>query len=231
MKMTFLSISLCIVTLGSIFADIVYDIDYEPPAYTNGQQIGGGSTRTISDSISGFSSQGLLIHDGGGINYLAPGTFTSGIHTISWDFTIPAMQGASVILNAQLEPQSDPVLVDLTVAGNGSDLWVEYGSGFPQRPSLSISVGQSYGVNIVLNLDADFYSFWLDGNLIEDTVAIPSASGIDLVDFGQNQTLGLQAGIDNFRWEVVPEPASLALLLLGGAGLYLARRRQKIGRD
>jgi len=227
MKSAILSALLFAAYISTALADLVYDNDYEPPTYTNGQQIVGAGN--ISDGINGFTSQGLLIHDGGGINYLAPSTFTTGIHLISWDFTIPAVQGSSLILNAQVEAFADPVLFDMTIAGDGSGLRVEYGSGFPQRPSLSINAGQSYSASILLNLDADYYNFWLGATLLEDTVSIPSGAGIDLVDFGQNQALGLQAGIDNFRWEVVPEPTSLLLILCGGSALYFARRRNRRG--
>jgi hypothetical protein len=40
-------------TALSTVADVIYDIDYEPPEYTNGQIM--GSTGVISDSIDGFS--------------------------------------------------------------------------------------------------------------------------------------------------------------------------------
>jgi len=212
-------------TMSDGFSDIVYYIDYEAPTYTNGQQIGGGSTETISDSINGLSTQGLLIHDGGGINYFAPQAFTSGVHLVSWDFAIPGGQGANVIINAQLHSAgSQSILFDTTIAGSASGIEVEYGQGFPQRPSVLINIGEAYSFQVLMNLDANFYSFWLDGNLLEDAVGISSETSLEFVAFGQNQTLGLQAGIDNFRWEVVPEPSTMALLALAGVGLAIRAR-------
>jgi hypothetical protein len=231
MKTTILAGLLFAAALCSTFSDLVYNIDYEPPIYTNGQQLGGGTTETISDSISGFSSQGLLIHDGGGINYLAPASFSSGIHLVSWDLAIPTEQGSSSILNAQLVAQGGPMLFSTTAAGDGAGLRVEYGSGFPSRPSVPINAGQSYAFEVLMNLDADYYTFRLDGVPLEDAVSIPTGADLWLVGFGQNQTLGLQAGIDNFRWEVIPEPAALFLLVLGGAGLYITRRTRQTRRQ
>lgn len=227
MKSTILAALLLVGFLPAALSDLVYDVDYEPPAYTNGQQLGGGTTETISDSINGFTSQALLIHDGGGIDYLAPVGFTNGVHLVSWDLSIPTQQGSSSIIYAQLG--SGPILFDMHVTGDGSGLSVEYGFGFPQRPSISINSGQSYSFDILMDLDANYYSFRLDGSLLEDTVSIPSDASLGDVFFGQNQTPGLQAGIDNFRWEVVPEPSSLVLLFIGCTGVYLARRRQQSG--
>jgi len=229
MKSILLVFSTFALAMESIYADIVYNIDYEPPTYTNGQQVGGGTTETITDSINGFSSQALLIHDGGGLNYLAPSTFTSGMHLVTWDMSIPTVQGSSSILNVQLIAEGGPTLFSTTAAGDASTLRVEYGSGFPMRPSVTINEGQSYFFQVFMDLDADYYSFWLDAALLEDTVSIPSEASLWLVGFGQNQSLGLQAGIDNFRWEVVPEPTSALLILLGGFGIYLARHRKQAG--
>jgi len=227
MKLISLAALLFLSATLTVVADFIYNIDYEAPTYTNGQQIGGGSTETISDSINGFTSQALLIHDGGGIDYLAPAGFTNGVHLVSWDLSIPTQQGSSSIIYAQLG--SGPILFDTHVTGDGSGLSVEYGFGFPQRPSISINSGQSYAFEILMDLDANYYSFRLDGSILEDTVSIPSDASLGDVFFGQNQTPGLQAGIDNFRWEIVPEPSSFVLLLIGCTGVYLARRRQHSG--
>lgn len=229
MKTTIATSCLLTALCSAAFGTMIYDIDYEPPAYTNGQHVGGGTSgETISDSINGFSSQGLLIHDGGAMNYLTPGgpsdPFTSGIHLVSWDFAVPTQQSASLILNGQLNSLSSGVLFDATLATGPTGNEIQYGDGFPVRPSVPFVVGQAYSFEVLMNLDDDYYSFWLDGDLLEDTVAIPSGADLYAVDFAQNQTLGLQAGIDNFRWEIIPEPSSTLLLLCGGILLMTWRR-------
>ena len=82
---------------------------------------------------------------------------------------------------------------------------------------------------VLMNLDADYYSFWFDGTLLEDTVSIPADANLWAVGFGQNQTLGLQAGLDNFHWEAtgIPEPGTISLLLLGLPLLCFVRHRFK----
>ena len=231
MKTALTTLYLFAALCGAAFADIIYDIDYEPPTYTNGQQVGAGSGRTISDSISGFSSQGILLHDGagGGLSYRASDPFTSGIHLVTWDFAVPVEQGSTAIINGQLDSFDGLFLFDTTVAGDGSGLRLEYGSGFPQRPNIPLNAGQAYSLEVMMNLDADHYSFWVDGNLLEDTVSIPTDADLWEVDFGQNQMMGLQAGIDNFRWQVIPEPSSMLLLLSGGLLLMIRfRKRQRM---
>ena len=208
------------------FATLVYDIDYEPPAYTDGQAISGAGI--ISDSINGFSSQGLLIRDGGGVNFYSPETYMSGVHAVSWDFTIPVDQSSSLIINGQLN-SSAGVLFSVTMATGFTGYEIQYGDGFPIKPSVPFVVGQAYSFEVLMNLDADCYSFWLDGNLLEDSVAMLSDANLYAVDFDQNQTPGLQAGLDNFRWEIIPEPSSLGLTLCGIASLLFGRIKKAWG--
>ena len=70
---------------------------------------------------------------------------------------------------------------------------------------------------------------------LSDHVGIASDADLSYVNFSQYQYLGLQAGIDNFQWEVnasIPEPSTVSLLLLGLPSLGFAHgifkpRKQK----
>ncbi len=224
-KIIFLCIFMTLCNVG--LSDIVFDINYEPPTYTNGQHVGlGDHGETISDSINGFPSQGLLIYDGGGIAYYAPEPFTSGVHTVSWDFAIPAQKNSSSIIDAVLTGNYGSIFnVNLETAGAGNE--IQYGDPLPfPRASIPFNIGQAYSFEVLMNLDSDYYSFWVDGGLLEDSVSIAPDATLEVVGFFQNQTMGLQAGIDNFRWEVVPEPSAL-LLLIGGGSLLLVWRRKR----
>jgi len=226
MKTTILAALLYIGIVSRGFPDLVYDIDYEPPTYTNGQQIVGAGN--ISDSINGFTNQGLLIHDGGGVIYSVSQSFTSGIHHVSWDFAVPVDQGSSAIINAIFEPLTAPIALSVTMGSGPYE--IRYAAGL-NPPTIPFIIGQSYSFDVWMDLDGNSYDLSIDGVLLSDDVAIPDSTGLWGVSFGQNQTLGLQAGVDNFRWEVIPEPTSLLLILFGGAALYGARRKHWIGKE
>lgn len=203
-------------------AFMLYDIDYEPPAYTNGQMVGGGSAGPVSDSINGFTSQALLLQDGGGINYYAPEPYTTGVHRISWDFSVPVEQQAQQLISGDLVGTGTPIFrADMTSAGQS----ITYPGG-----SIPFNIAQSYSFEVWMDLDADYYDFWIDGNLLNDHVGIAEDADLWYVNFGQGQYMGLQAGVDNFQWEVnpsIPEPSTVSLLLLGLPSLCFAHSKFK----
>lgn len=220
MKKYFLGFSFLMTLPLLANAFMLYDIDFEPPTYTNGQYINGGYTRVISDNINGFITQALLLQDGGGINYEAPAPYTSGVHRISWDFAVPVEQSASTIVGAFLDG-TGPLLFSTTMATDFSGPVIGYPGG-----STPFSFGQSYSFEVLMDLDANYYDFWLDGALLNDHAAIAADADLWLVRFDQGQYMGLQAGVDNFRWEVtpaIPEPGTVSLLLLGLPALGMAR--------
>ena len=201
-------------------AFMLYDIDYEPPAYTNGQMVGGGSAGPVSSSINGFITQALLLQDGGGINYEAPTSYTTGIHRVSWDFAVPVEQQAQELISASLVGTATPFFTaEMTSAGQS----IAYPGG-----SIPFNVAQSYSFEVWMDLDANYYDFWIDGNLLNDHVGIAEDADLWFVNFGQGQYMGLQAGVDNFQWEVmssIPEPGTLSLIFIGLPSLCLARKR------
>ena len=227
MKKYFLAISFLM--YGSLLADafMLYDIDFEPPIYTNGQNIGTGSGQTIHNDIAGFVSQALLIHDGGAMIYFSPSEYSSGVHRVSWDIAIPDGQSAGTIIGISLGLESSTALWGSTVtSSHPSGNVITYGQGFPYPSGFPFDYDLSYAFDVLLDLDAHYYSFWVNGNLLEDHVAIADDAMLNSVRFGQNQIMGLQAGVDNFKWEVnaaIPEPGTVSLMLLGLPALGLAR--------
>lgn len=198
-------------------AFMLYDIDFEPPAYTNGQYINGGTTRVISDNINGFITQALLLQDGGGINYEASSPYTTGVHRISWDFAVPVEQQAQELISASLVGTGTPIITTtMTSAGQS----ITYPGG-----STAFNIAQSYSFEILMDLDANYYDFWIDGNLLNNHVGIAADADLWFVNFGQGQYMGLQAGVDNFQWEVnsaIPEPSTVSLLMFGLPSLCFA---------
>ena len=227
MKNCLLGFSLLIVLPLMANAFMLYDIDFEPPTYVNGQNVGTGSGQTIHNDIAGFIGQALLIHDGGAMIYFSPSDYSSGVHRISWDIAIPNGQSAGTIIGISLGLESSTALWGSTVtSSHPSGNVIEYGQGFPYPSGFPFDYDLSYAFDVLMDLDAHYYSFWVNGNLLEDHVAIADDAMLNSVRFGQNQIMGLQAGLDNFRWEVnaaIPEPGTTSLLLLGLPALCLTR--------
>ncbi len=221
---------LCISSLAcfSTVADVIYDIDYNPPVYTNGQQLNGRSTEVISDSIDGFSSQGMLMRSVGSMSYHSGELYTSGVYLVTWDVAIPSnTTSSSGLIHCQLTSDSGTSAFYCYISGNSNAITLFYGERYPEQPQLSLNIGQSYSFKVLLNLDSYTYNFWLDDVLLEDNVDIYSTcSGLEYVAFSQDQVVGALAGVDNFVWQSIPEPASLMMVLGGAAALTLARRRR-----
>jgi hypothetical protein len=202
----------------------VYELNFESPGYSNGQQIPGAGT--ISDNINGFSSQALLMQNGGSFDIFAPMSYTEGIHSISWDFGLPSDQAATTILGVSLWDAH----VNVTMSGNANNYEILYGPHPPGSPRLSVpfETGQVYSVNVLLDLDLAQYDLFIDGNQL--LMSQPLEFGPDslgYVSLTQNQVIGLEAGFDNFRWEIVPEPSTISLLLVGVVGMLCRRKRRR----
>lgn len=209
-------------------AFMLYDIDFEPPTYSNGQNIGTGDGQTIRNDITGFIGQVLLIHDGGSISYSAPEAYTSGVHRIRWNMGAPAGQSAATLITAQLASSESTIFSSRISMGHPQGQVITYGVGWDYDPGAPFNFDQSYLLEILVNLDANYYDFWLDGVQLSDHIEIASDSTLGFVSFSQNQYIGLQAAVDNFQWEVmsaIPEPGIISLLMLGLPSLCYFRRR------
>lgn len=94
------------------------------------------------------------------------------------------------------------------------------------------AAGTAYLLEAILDLDADLMDVYLGGNLIAGARAIDDVFGSAIIGFeftGFNPApTGFDGAmqVDNFRVSDVPEPATLALLGLGLAGVGFGRRRR-----
>jgi hypothetical protein len=218
-------------------ADVLFNVDFESPTYTNGQVVAGGAGPheptysnggvVVSDGVTGLGSQAALLSGPVGSMTFWPdsGSFNSGIHLISWEMSTPGNSSGGGV----------------TIAGDAGSLFylflrnvdgfeeiVHSGTGATYPGVIfPIDTGRSYGISMLINLDEDYLDFFIDGVLREDNYSLGANATLTYADFYQSNASIQQFGVDNFKWETIPEPSSLLLILCGGAMLLPRRFKRR----
>ena len=89
------------ILFGACFvrASLIFDVTFESPLYSNGQEITGGpepnqptagNIATVSDSILGFGSQAALFTSSAQVEFRSDqGPYASGLHLVTWEMGTP----------------------------------------------------------------------------------------------------------------------------------------------
>ena len=198
-------------------AELLFDANFEPPTYTNGQFLSSGfqpyqptyashaGEVFISNSIPGFTSQAVIVGtDYGSMNFLpSQGPYTSGVHLIGWDMGAPNPAGTSG---------------QATLGGTHFWLYVRGWSDAPPEivyPGIgasypgaiyTIESGRSYSIGFLVDLDSGYLNFYIDDVLVETNYPLDPNTELNEIYFSQNSGTGPQMAIDNFKWLVTPRP-------------------------
>lgn len=221
-------VAMCIVPLARGDMITIFNVDFEDPPHSAGSQAANGSPPGYVTSggfgityVSEFGSQGASTTASGSGNAMlfdSGTTYTFGIHAISWDW---------------IQYAYAPVFIPDSAVNIGPSVWnlshvrgsvslSPYDS--PDDPySGTYSTGIVYSYSFLLDLDADSYDFAINGTTVVDGGALSNTVSLSSVTF--HNPWGSDHAVDNFRWEIVPEPSTLALILLGILGLCGRRWR------
>lgn len=223
---TILALWICVSSIG--LADIIYDFDFESPDFTVDTQITSGSgygadgSVFVRSGVADFSTQVASLEPAGSLLFGVTPALSSGMVLISWDMALISAQATPPIESIVFSIESlseGPLLLgyyrnDSTIVVNGQTV-------------ASYTLGQQMNFSASFNLDADSFDLVIDGGVVIDDSPLGATESPEGVLFSREFLASPTYAIDNFRWEVVPEPTSALLLILGGSGVYLARRRQQ----
>ena len=191
-------------------AELLFDANFEPPTYTNGQFLSSGSQPYqptyashagevfISNSIPGFTSQAVIVGtDYGSMTFLpSQGPFTSGVHLISWDMGAPNPAGTSG---------------QASLGGTPFYLYIRGWSDAPPEivypgAIYTIECGRSYSIGFLVDLDLGYLNLYIDDVLVETNYPLNPNTELNEINFSQNSGTGPQMAVDNFKWLVTPRP-------------------------
>lgn len=91
----------------------------------------------------------------------------------------------------------------------------------------SYTLGQQNHFEFIIDLDNDSYDLFLDSGAIIDGSPLNSNFDIIGMNFGRDNLADPTYAIDDFRWEIVPEPSTMSMVLLGITGILLRWKRRE----
>ncbi len=201
---------------------VLYDVDFENPPHTNGSPVtaGPGSDRPLGgqnfvvSNLTLFGSQTAVVNADGLFAWMsfnnAGSYYTSGVHLIQWDWALLSPDGAT-------DPQTSVI-----IGNGGSYVALTYQrdgfiSAFDAEGTTNAGVyvpGTAYNYQVVLDLDASRYSFWIDGQEAVTNRSYPAGSSFEYLRF--YRPFGSPSyAVDNFYWEIIPEPSTFLLVVVG----------------
>ncbi|NCC51765.1 MAG: PEP-CTERM sorting domain-containing protein [Spartobacteria bacterium] len=222
-----------------VYSDVIYDVDFENPPHTLGSApvTGSGSDRptdhngfgwTISSGVADLSSQVAVVDDTGFefMSFFPGPTFDSQILTLSWDFAVLSTDNSESLLQGSMtvnSPTGPGTLINVSYLFDGTVRVFDQVTG--DQGVSTWTLGQSAEYSLLIDLDSDSYDFLVDGSpLLVDNPLDPSED-LDRVNF--YRPFGSPSyAIDNFQWQIIPEPSTIALMLLALGGLAVGRCRR-----
>ena len=220
--------------------DIIYDVTFENPPHVVGSPpvTGSGWDRpstedyvTISNGISGLPTQSAFVDSMGGfggMSFFPSKGNTSGLIRVSWDMVMLYIEG----------PDDPQAYVNIPASSGAEYFAVKfYLAGIIQVDDAvngATNVG-TYALNDAnafefnFDLDNDRYNMSIDGIPVLTGAQMELTRDLWYVSFTGGGLGNNAFAIDNFQWEVVPEPSAFVSMLLGvgllGHTLWRSRRR------
>jgi len=226
-KLVAVGVATCIASRA--WGDIIFNVDFEDPPHTAGAQAANGSPPDYVTTggfgityVPEFGSQGASTTASGSGNSMlfdSGTTYASGVHSISWDWIQYSYSSYPFGIDSIVDIESS----QLNLAHDNGQVVLGQ-TGAPASPYASTySTGIVYQYSLLIDLDGDSYDFSINGSAVLSGASLSNSASISSVAF--NNPWGSDHAVDNFRWEIVPEPSTLVLISLGILGVCGRRRR------
>ena len=205
------------------YGDIVFDVSFDGPDFIAGSTSPTGippdypqyAPSLIVDSAA-FGSQ---VARPGYLRFDPESIYASGVHNISWRYLSEDNNTYGGWPNMAVTFSGSSVFLPNGSSPGDAYFYID-GNPLTTAPT---PLNQVHDYAVTINLESLTASFFVNGVQFATNAPIPSGATLDYVLFqvpGNNT-----AYIDNFRWEIVPEPSSLILITLGFAAMMAMSAR------
>jgi hypothetical protein len=193
-------------------------------------QVAGNAIEITQDSGTGLTKDHHKLFDGGA-------SFTSGVVTATFDIVVTApgaMTGTDFEYFAHFWQTTNPnnfrSRTDLVAPGTaGGDYSIGIATinstaEFTLADIVGFNFGETVAVEITFDIDAGTSTMTAGGQTL-NTLVVSTGQNIDAFAFRQSSSSSDETvTVDNLVVSHVPEPASIALMMLGGVAMGMRRR-------
>ena len=232
MKTTLILVGLSIaVAVPPTLGDLVYNVSFEAPPHTLDSAVATGAgmsdrpNETIGSVITrsglgDFSTQVASLEPAGLMNFFDSSPANAGLVTVSWDMAMLSFGPGGLSDTAAVLISSD--------AGGGGVISMYWQRDFDftigGANAATFALGQQDHYEFLLDLDNDTFDFAFNGSPVLTNQTLASNFNVQNVLFGAENLQSPSYAVDNFQWNVVPEPSTWMLISTGCLAAVYGRR-------
>ncbi len=230
MKRTLIFVVLAtVIAIPPTSGDMIYNVTFEDPVHMlNAAVVSGsgsdqptwavGSVITRS-GIADFATQVASFEPAGQLGFFYEPASSSGLLLLSWDMAITDYGPGG--------PDTAAVLIQTSPSGNGSmSMFWQTDNDFRigSTEVATFTLGQQDHYEFLFDLDNNQYDFAFNGVAVLTNQSLDASFNVQNVLFGAENLRSPSYAVDNFRWEVVPEPSTWILISTGCLAAVYGRR-------
>jgi len=217
-------------TVPPSIGDMIFNATFEDPPHTLNSLVatGGGvdqPSATIGSVISrsgvaDFSTQVASLEPAGQMGFFYAPTTSAGLVLLSWDMAMLSFGSGGGPDTAAVSISSD--------GGGGGAMYMFWQTDndfqIGGTAAAAFSLGQQDHYEFLFDLDNDRYDFAFNGVALLTNQSVNAGFNVQSVVFAAENLQSPSYAVDNFRWEIVPEPSTWMLISTGCLAAVYVRR-------
>lgn len=217
-------------TVPPSIGDMIFNATFENPPHTLNSAVATGSgfsdrpDLTIGSIVTraglgDFSTQVASLEPAGLMRFFSSTPTSSGLVLLSWDMAMLSFGSGG---------GPDTAAVSISSDGGGGAMYMFWQTDndfqIGGTAAAAFSLGQQDHYEFLFDLDNDRYDFAFNGVALLTNQSVNASFNVQSVVFAAENLQSPSYAVDNFRWEIVPEPSTWMLISTGCLSVVYGRR-------